>query len=238
MKLFTITCLCIAFQIHFGFAQEPVDVSAKINLQKEDVYAKIDIFVNNNNFRNYKLLNYQVLTLTRHPKNNNFKKNTQQGEFTLLPNEQKTVGSFKINVQTNEELKMYLFVKDNKQVIAQDSLVFQDIDKLLQVNAVKETDIGLKGLVVENVVTKFGKDFNDYFYQYYLQQGANYPFIIHINEKPFMGRGSLLSLVVDDETVFEFQGKPDDEYLQNAAKHALKLVNEFSKTRQTVEKSY
>ena len=61
-------------------------------------------------------------------------------------------------------------------------------------------------MVVENVKTKNGKDFYDFFYQKYTTSGAKYPFVISINEKPFLGgRGALVSVEIGDDKIFEFQ---------------------------------
>ena len=93
--------------------------------------------------------------------------------------------------------------------------------------------------MVENVKTKIGKDFYDIFYQKYNQSGAKYAFVINILEKPFIGgRGALVSVEIDDKKIFEFQARPDEEMLQKAADYALKLIENYSKTRNTFEKIY
>ena len=102
-----------------------------------------------------------------------------------------------------------------------------------------EDEIEIKGLVVENVKTPFGKEFYDIFYQKYNQSGTKYSFVIDVNEKPFIGgRGALISIDVGDDKIFEFQARPDEDLLKNAADHALKLIDNYSKNRNTFEKMY
>jgi hypothetical protein len=63
--------------------------------------------------------------------------------------------------------------------------------------------------------------------------------VININEKPFLGgRGALVSIEIGDDKIFEFQARPDEEMLQNAAAYSLKLIENYSKTRNTTEKVY
>ncbi|MGB5244781.1 MAG: CsgE family curli-type amyloid fiber assembly protein, partial [Lutimonas sp.] len=98
--------------------------------------------------------------------------------------------------------------------------------------------IEINGLVVENTKTKMGKDFYDYFYQRYLQEGASFSFIIHINEKPFPGRGSLISIEIEDKTIVEFQARPDQEFIEGAAKYSMAKVIEYSKNKKEIPKVY
>jgi hypothetical protein len=63
--------------------------------------------------------------------------------------------------------------------------------------------------------------------------------VININEKPFMGgRGALISIEIGDDKIFEFQARPDEEMLQKAADYTLRLIENYSKTRNTFEKVY
>ena len=52
------------------------------------------------------------------------------------------------------------------------------------------------------------------------------------------GRGALVSIEVGDDKIFEFQARPEEEMLQKAADYALKLIENYSKTRNTFEKIY
>ena len=126
-----------------------------------------------------------------------------------------------------------------EESIAKDSVKINEVVEILQTTSIREDEIEIIGLVVENVKTKIGKDFYDFFYQKYNASGAQYPFVININEKPFIGgRGALVSIEIGDDKIFEFQARPDEEMLQNAAAYSLKLIENYSKTRNTTEKVY
>lgn len=224
------------------FAQEgkeAQDVKAKINLFQSDIFVQIDAVVENGAHIYEEKLSYQLLMLHRQVGTKSYGKEERNGSFELLPNEEKTVASYKFNIKENEELKAYLFIRDKDKLIAKDSVNINEVVEILQTTSIKEDEIEILGLVVENVKTKIGKDFYDFFYQKYNASGAKYPFVININEKPFLGgRGALVSVEIGDDKIFEFQARPDEEMLQNAAAYSLKLIENYSKTRNTTEKVY
>lgn len=220
-------------------AQETESVRAKINLFQKDIFVQIDAVVENGAHIYEQKLNYQLLLLRREVNTKSYDKDERHGEFQLLPNEKKTVLSYKFNIEENQELKAYLFIRDKDKLIAKDSVKINQVVELLQTTSIKEDEIEIIGLVVENVKTKIGKDFYDVFYQKYNTSGAKYPFVISINEKPFLGgRGALVSVEIGDDKIFEFQARPDEELLENAAVYTLKLIENYSKTRNTTEKTY
>ena len=224
---------------HIVYAQETKRIQAKINLFQKDIFVKIDAVVENNDQLYENELNYHLLTLKKEIHSKTYTKEDRFGEFTLLPNEKKTVTSLKLNIEPNQLLKVYFFIKNGKQLIAQDSVNINEIVEILNTTSIREETIEISGLVVENVKTKIGKDFYDIFYQKYNQSGTKYAFVIHINEKPFIGgRGALVSIEVDDKKIFEFQARPDEEMLQKAADYTLKIIENYNKTRNTFEKVY
>jgi hypothetical protein len=219
--------------------KEARDVIAKINLFQSDIFVQIDAVVQNTAAIYEENLEYQLLLLKRQKGTVKYDKEERRGEFELLPNEKKTIASNKFNIKENEELKGYLFVRDGRDLIAKDSIVINEVIEILKTTAIEEEEIEIIGLVVENVRTKIGKDFYDFFYQKYNSSGNKYPFVININEKPFLGgRGALVSVEIGDDKIFEFQARPDEEMLQNAAAYSLKLIETYSKTRNTTEKVY
>ena len=225
-----------------AFSQEGKEaqkVTAKINLFQSDIFVEIDAVVENGARIYEEKLSYYLVLLNRQVGTKMYEKNERRGEFQLLPNEKKIIASYKFNIQENEELKGYLFIRDRENLIAKDSVVINEVIEILKTTSIKEEEIEILGLVVENVRTKIGKDFYDFFYQKYNANDSKYPFVININEKPFLGgRGALVSVEIGDDKIFEFQARPDEEMLQNAAAYSLKLVENYSKTRNTTEKVY
>ena len=136
-------------------------------------------------------------------------------------------------------MTIYLFIKNNDKLIARDSLVINESVKLLGTGDLEEDEIEIKGLVVENVKTIIGQNFYYIFHQKYSAAGTKYPFVIIISEKPFIGgRGSLITIEVGDDKIYEFQARPDEELLQKVSDYSLKLIENYSKKRKTFEKIY
>ena len=77
-------------------------------------------------------------------------------------------------------------------------------------------------------MTKVGKDFYDYFYQDYSALSSQYSFIINKKEKPYFGRSSIISIVVDDNLIYEFMSQPNEEFLRSAVKTTLQNVSQFA----------
>ena len=220
-------------------AQKSENIKAKINLSQSDVFVTIDVVAENEGLIFENKLNYHLLTLKRGGTSKNYAKMDRHGVFEILPNEKKSIITLKLNIEKDQELKIYLFIKSKDQLIAQDSVKINEVKEIFKTTYLQEDEIEIKGLVVENVKTKIGKDFYDYFYQKYNSAGVKYASIIHIHEKPFMGgRGSLVSIEIDNDKIFEFQARPDEELLQNAAKYALKLIDNYAKNKKTFEKKY
>lgn len=219
-------------------AQDSESLKAKINLIQDDIFVKIDAVVENTDHLYNKKLNYYLLILKKKGSSKSYAKSDQQGYFEILPNEKKTISSLRINIEKDQVLKVYLFIKDQSNVIAQDSVSINEINEILKTNFINEVDIEITGLVVENVKTKIGKDFYDFFYQKYNRSDVKYSFVINVNEKPFIGRGSIISIEIEGDKIFEFQAKPDDELLNNTAEYTLKLIANYSKNRTTYEKKY
>lgn len=219
-------------------AQEQEALQARLNVVREDIFVLIEALVENNAYIYNDKLNYHLLTLKKQSQTRQYEKSDRYGDFTLLPNENKVVTSIKINLEEEQELKIYLFVKEGKRLVAQDSVKINEVVDLLKTTYLKEVEIEIKGLVVENTKTKFGKDFYDAFFQLYLRKGMNYPFVININEKPFPGTGSLIAVEVEDQTLIEFQTRPDQEYLEKAAEYAMERVDNYNKHRKSTEKVY
>ncbi|NOR28655.1 MAG: hypothetical protein GQ540_09035 [Lutibacter sp.] len=169
--------------------------------------------------------------------NGNYSRNTQSGEFSMEPTEEKELATLKINIQKGEECKVYLFIRKEGALVAKDSSIIYSAENRKKKQFVEESEIEIKGLVIEDVKTKLGKDFYDYFYQKYSSSGSQYPFIINITEKPSIGRGSKISIDVDDIVIFEFMTKPDDEFIQAAANQALRYVYNYSTQRKLLYKN-
>lgn len=166
-----------------------------------------------------------------------YSKNSQSGEFSLSPNEERKLSNLKINIQKGEECKVYLFIRKEDELISKDSTIIYSAEISEQKNYIAESDIEIKGLVIEDVKTKLGKDFYDFFYQKYVTSGSQFNFIVNIIERPSIIRGSKISIEVDESIIFEFMTRPDEEYMEEAAIEALRYVMMYANQRKIIYKN-
>jgi hypothetical protein len=223
--------LSLLFSSVYLNAQLDEYVVGKINVIEIDNFIIVKAYVENNELTFKNNLTYNLVGLKKSTAGN-YSSNKQSGEFSLKPQESKNVSELRLSIESDEEIKVYLFIKHEDVLVSRDSLLIvpkegnQDKN-----NVVNEGEFVIKGIVVDDVITKMGKDFHDYFYQAYVTSGIKYPFIIHIKEKPYLGRNSILSIEVDNRKIYEFMSRPDEEFLKSAVKQTLQNLNQYAKQR-------
>jgi len=226
-----VTFLLLLFS-PFIFGQQE-NLSAKINVFSEDVFIGIDIVVINNNYIYNDKLKAFFFTLTEQSKGK-YVRDTDVYEFSILPEERKIIATKKIIADPQKEIKLYLFIRTNDSTIIAEDVVTIN-------NKINKIDDGIEitGLVTDNIMTRFGKDFYDIFYQYYTKTGVKYSFVINIVEKPsFGGRGSLITIKVGDDKIYEFRASPDEELFKRVSLLTLKLLDKYDKKRKLITNYY
>ncbi|ARV15175.1 CsgE family curli-type amyloid fiber assembly protein [Polaribacter sp. SA4-12] len=163
----------------------------------------------------------------------NLSKNNQSNDFSLKPNEEKQLSTIKINLKKDEELRVYLFIKYKNKLIHRDTLFLSSNGKIAVEKPVNEEQYLIKGIVIDEAMTKIGKDYHDFFYKEYLVTGKNYPFIIKIVEKPAMGRSSILSIEVDRKKIHEFFARPEEDYLKVNVVIAMRKLRAYNQKRKS-----
>lgn len=206
-------------------------VIGKINLLEADNFIVVRAHVENNELTFKNNLSYNLVGLKKSA-SGNYSSNRQSGEFSLKPQENKDVSELRLSIESDEEIKVYLFIKHEDKVVSKDSvLIFPHGEKVKKKEEVNEGEFVITGIVIDDVITKMGKDFHDYFYQAYITSGIKYPFIIYIKEKPYLGRNSIVSIEVDDRKIYEFMTRPDEEFLKSAVNQTLQNVSQYAKQR-------
>lgn len=236
LKVHIILC-CLLLSFNQVYSQLNEVVKGKINIQESDNLILIKAQVENEEPLFKSNLYYNLVALKK-SSSGNYSSNRQEGEFSLNPEESKTVSEIRLNLNEEEDLRIYLFIKHENILVSKDSIyILPQKQQQAQKKIVKEADFELKGIVIDEVLTKIGKDFHDYFYQDYLNSGTQYPFIITIAEKPYFGTSSIISVEVDDTVLFEFMSKPDEEFLKSNVKISLQNLSQYSKQRKMLFKN-
>ena len=222
-----VTFILIIFEFSFVFAQD--NITAKIFAKSVDNRIDISAKALNKDAIFKDGYNYLLFSLKKGAEGN-YSRNSQSGEFSLEPNEEKELSSLKINIQKDEECKVYLFIRKDGRLVSKDSTIIYSDEKESK-KVVSESDFEIKGIVTEHVLTKSGKDFYDFFYQMYSTSGNQYPFIINVTEKPYFGRSSIITVEVENQKIIEFYSKPNEDYLKSAANSTLQKLSLYSQKR-------
>ena len=222
-----IAILVIFFFVNNSSAQNGPEITGKIITEQNNEMLKIKGTVTNNSAIHYNL-NYILISVKTGKSGNS--SNKQSGKFSIKPNEVKVLSESSIRVSRNDALKMYLFIKDEQtgQLISKDSLEINAKTFTRKVSNVNENEIfELKGLTIDQTKTKTGKDFYDLFYLEYSKLPEKINTAVTIGELPTMGRGSQISVEVDDRTLYSFAANPNDEYLTEQANVCIKIILDY-----------
>lgn len=116
----------------FFYAQKSVnqnDVKAKIEVEK--IENNIKITGTAENMTNItKSGSYKLSVIKSNHANNNNSNNSQEGVFTLQPNELIKLSTTQVNLAIDDEVIILLvFFNENKEIISKDRLVFGDEKK-------------------------------------------------------------------------------------------------------------
>ncbi len=221
-------------------AQNNIGIVSKIESQQIEDQLMLKATASNNT-STYSELNYLFVSIKKGG-SGNLSNNKQSGKFTLRPNETKVLSQMSVNVQKNDALKIFLFIKDEQtgKLLSKDSLEInsKNFASKLDQSSEEEEFSELGGLTIDQTKTKTGKDFYDLFYLEYskLPQKLNSP--VTINELPTMGRGSQIVIEVDDKTIYNFIANPNEEYLAEQANMTMKFLMEYTYKKSLIKNEF
>lgn len=232
-SLFFVLMYCFYASCLFSQEFEVRNVKGKINITKVDDFLTLRAQVVSEEAFFIDKLNYNFVVLKKGI-TGNYSKNNQSNDFSLEPNEEKQLSTVKVNIKKGEELKAFLFIKYNEKLIHRDTLFLGQKNKATKRRKkIDEQQYLIRGIVIDEAITRIGKDYHDYFYKEYLVTGKNYPFIIKIVEKPAMGRSSMISIEVDGKKLHEFFARPTEDYLKSNVVYAMRKLRNYNQRRKT-----
>lgn len=232
--------IMLLFFSNFAKSQESEGVKCKIEGQNfEGLFMVKSVATNNSNV--YQSLNYTLLAVKK-GKTGNMSSNKQGGKFTLEPRESKELSTISISLEKNDGLKVFLFVKDDKtdKLITKDSL---EINSAMFSNNYEnknkdEDDIKLQGLTIDETKTRFGSEFYGKLYNLMMLNSLKFDFIIKVMELPSLGKNTVIQVFADDNSIFSFIPKPDDESMENAVQQTLASLFNYEKQKNVADKGF
>jgi len=117
----------------------------------------------------------------------------------------------------------HLEVKGQKDSLPEAPEQLQEMVEQLKKERNDEEISGLEidGLLIDETLTKIGRDFYDIFYRQWSAPAAANNFSILIKEKPVPGLGTLITIEINDEEIFSRRIPPRYDVVENFAKYAV-----------------
>ena len=216
-------------------AQE--NIEAKINHEEINNFIKIEnVAINNSEL--HKELEYLFISIRKN-KQGNISSNKQSGKFSISPKSTKKLSETTINIDPSDELKCYLYLKDenSKALISKDSLMFKVKKKTLELDS-SDPKIFLQNLTIDETKTRAGKDFYDNFYIKINQMNKKYNKTISIVELPTFARNTQIQIFVEDRLINQFIVNPSEEFLENQVNFTINILDELFANDQNFKKEF
>ncbi|MFV8280002.1 CsgE family curli-type amyloid fiber assembly protein [Christiangramia marina] len=158
--------------------------------------------------------------------------NKQSNFFSLQASEIKSLASTSISQDDSTEIVILLIFKDdNEKIISTNRKLIKSNEKETAKEEIsyhkRNEGIKLTGFVTENIKTKPGKDFYDFFYQQYMLSELESEHMISVDEIISFGRTTRLSVKVEGRVVYQFFARPKLDYLRENADKALNEVSRY-----------
>lgn len=223
-----IAFIFLALGIIYANAQNNTTVEAKINTVKQGNFLTITAFAHNSTLL-HQDLNYILISLKQGKTGTSNQKQT--GKFTLLPDESKKLSEASLRIDDKDAVKIFLLVKDNEteQLVGKDSLLINASTFDSKPAFIPESRIELPGLTVDDTKTRAGQIFYEAFIKKYSLSPSKPEGAVTISEVPAFGRSSRIMISQDDQTVYAFMAKPDEEFLEQEAAKTLSILLEIQK---------
>lgn len=223
----------------FCFAQEDKKIVVKIESEFVERQLKLKALVTNNN-ATYQDLNYLLISIKK-TSSGNLSNNKQSGKFSLKPNESKILSEINVNVENNDALKAYLYVRDEETnvLIAKDSLeINKNFFKKNTEKIEKEKSSELTGLAIDETKSKVGKDFFDLFYIQYSQISKKSTSNITISELPTRGTSGQINIQIDDKIIYSFVTSPSEDYLKEQLTTTFRYIADYNANKNLIKNEF
>ncbi|WP_276497403.1 CsgE family curli-type amyloid fiber assembly protein [Pontibacter litorisediminis] len=94
-------------------------------------------------------------------------------------------------------------------------------------NIRSSADLEVDGLIVDETITKIGRDFYEVFHRQWEAPPAAKNFTILIKERPTRGNGALIQVALNDELLFEQQLQPRYDVIEETATYVATGLYEY-----------
>lgn len=204
------------------------EVKAKISL--EEIEGNIKITGTAENLTDIvQSLSYKLSVIKKNKKSNNQSNNAQEGLFNLEPSETKNLSTTQVNLTKDDEvIVLLLFYDSDKKLVGKDRIVIGD-EKKKDEGMIPVDGFELSGIISDDTKTKVGKDFYDFYYYVYNDKKINSKKIVTVSEELSFARNTKIIISIDNNVIYEFLAKPDEEFLTLVAEDSVNATYVYLK---------
>ena len=225
------------------------EVVAKIKIDKTSEYYQFTAI--SGNLTSFdQSLRYEFMVF-KTDENNNTSKSSQGDRFVLKSNYSAVLSTLTVSYSVEHKVILVLLIYDvDDNPIGQDRIVLENGGKteldikpkqLAQATAdqaAPQDGVIAGGLVIENAITKAGRDFYRYFSLDFFNRGITTNKNILIEEVPGRSRSTLISVKVDGRLVWQFYSQPSKKFLINmvdlAMQRSIAYLQQLQKQKNTI----
>jgi hypothetical protein len=96
----------------------------------------------------------------------------------------------------------------------------------------------MRGIITDDTKTRIGKDFYDKYYYKYNDIEINAKDIVIIGEEYSFARNTKITITIDNEIIYEFIVRPDDEFLEAVSDEAISRTYYYLKEKEKQSKYF
>lgn len=201
--------------------------SSKVTLEEflksEDISKKtLEDFINSNDASNYTT------------------KESTEDFFSLDPYQSKDLIKISLETALENKIIVLLLIYDDDNIVARSRMIFNEHNgekEVIDEESLPGDGLELTGLVVEETLTKNGKDFYDQFYFYYSYNDVKGDQVVIIDEMFTFRTRTKILVKIGDEEIISFFGSSNEEYIDEMAKVSVQKVYQYFENKKK-EKSY
>lgn len=223
----------------FIHAQEVNSITAKIDATNTEGVFTIKAIANSKSSV-YQSLSYQMLAV-KQGTSGNLSSSQQSGKFTLEPKETKQLSQMSVNLDKNDALKIFLFIRDEQnKTISQDSLVYNVARKVADKKKEKfsENDIQLHGLTIDETKTRAGSNYYSKLSNYIMLNEVKLNFILKITELPSRGTTTQIQVTANDSSIYSFIPRPEEDFLDSAVEETIASIDSYLQNQNVEDKGF
>jgi len=209
-------------------------ISAELDIDQNDRGYKVKALVKNDS-PIFKSLSYE-LAIIKSFEDTKRERSSSKDNFSVEPGEVKALKEVFVAFENESKIIVLLLIFEGDKIVANSRKVFLNEDLANNKTAPVDDGIEIKGLVIDNVVSKIGKDFYDIFYRQYRLRNLQSSSMVTIEEQLGIGLGARIIIKVDSDIVFEGFARPGEEYINNMANATVKRVVAYLKQKEKQKK--